>query len=198
MYDHSPATANHCFSAAMFRAVANSTVFYPSDPVSAENAVVAAANTQGICFIRTSRPGTVCVYDNNEKFEVGQHKVVKDGNYVMVIGAGVTLHEAIKAQEKLAGKANLKIVDLFTIKPLNADWLAQQAAQCNDRVIVVEDHYPEGGIGSAIAQAFMSNNHHINMKHLCVKSIPRSGPPAALMAMFKIDADAIVEAVGSF
>ena len=103
---------------AMFRAVANSTVFYPSDPVSAENAVVAAANTQGICFIRTSRPGTVCVYDNNEKFEVGQHKVVKDGNDVMVIGAGVTLHEAIKAQEKLAGKANLKIVDLFTIKPL--------------------------------------------------------------------------------
>jgi len=189
---------------AMFRSVAGSTVFYPSDPVSAENAVVAAANTKGICFIRTSRPGTKCVYKNDEKFAVGQHKVINSPNSndkILVIGAGVTLHEALKAQEKLAAansKTQLQIVDLFTIKPLDVKFLCEQATQCNNRVIVAEDHYPEGGIGSAVSDAFRSVDHHVKLRHLCVRDIPRSGPPAALMAMFKIDADAIIEQVSTF
>merc|ERR1712178_190487 len=170
----------------MFRSIAGSTVFYPSDPVSAENAVVCAANTKGITFIRTSRPGTKCVYKNDEKFAVGEHKVVKDGNSVMVIGAGVTLHEALKASETLQAKGvEIKVVDLFTIKPLNADWLREQAKSCGNKIVVVEDHYAQGGIGGAVAEALMEDE--VKIKHLCVRDIPRSGPSAALMKMFKID-----------
>jgi len=181
----------------MFRSIAGSTVFYPSDPVSAENAVVCAANTKGICFIRTSRPATKCLYKMDEEFKVGEHKVVKEGGSVMVIGAGVTLHEALKASDTLAAKGcEIKVVDLFTIKPLNVEWIREQAASCNNKIVVVEDHYAQGGIGGAIAEALMEDA--IRIKHLCVREIPRSGPSAALMNMFKIDAEAIVEAVESF
>lgn len=182
----------------MFRSVAGSTVFYPSDPVSAENAVVCAANTKGICFIRTSRPGTLCVYKNDEVFEVGKHKVVREGTDAMVIGAGVTLHEALKAADSLTAKGkNIKVVDLFTIKPLDKDWLIEQAKSAGNKIVVVEDHYAQGGIGGAVAEALMGETG-ITMKHLCVKDIPRSGPSAALMAMFEIDAAAIEKAVDSF
>lgn len=181
----------------MFRSIAGSTVFYPSDPVSAENAVVCAANTKGITFIRTSRPGTKCLYKMDEEFKVGEHKVVREGGSVMVIGAGVTLHEALKASETLAAKGcEIKVVDLFTIKPLNVEWIREQAASCNNKIVVVEDHYAQGGIGGAIAEALMEDQ--IRIKHLCVRDIPRSGPSAALMNMFKIDAEAIVEAVEGF
>jgi len=116
----------------------------------------------------------------------------------MVIGAGVTLHEALKASESLASKGvEIKVVDLFTIKPLNADWLREQANACGGKIVVVEDHYPQGGIGGAVAEALMEDEN-IKIKHLCVKEIPRSGPSAALMKMFKIDAEAIVQAVESF
>lgn len=172
-------------------------MFYPSDPVSAEHAVLCAANTKGICFIRTSRPATVCVYKNDEAFAVGEHKVVKDGSDCLVIGAGVTLHEALKAAKNLEGEVSLKVVDLFTIKPLNVSWLVDQAKQCGGKIVVVEDHYPQGGIGSAVAEALMGESGMV-IKHLAVQSIPRSGPSAALMEMFKIDAKAIEEAVKSF
>merc|ERR1712018_548208 len=122
----------------MFRSVAGSTVFYPSDPVSAENAVVCAANTKGLTFIRTSRPGTECVYGNDEAFAVGEHKVVKEGTDVMIIGAGVTLHEALKARTALEEKGvSAKVVDLFTIKPLNAGRLKDQIKACKNKVVVV-------------------------------------------------------------
>ena len=107
------------------------------------------------------------------------------------------LHEALKASETLAAKGcEIKVVDLFTIKPLNVEWIREQAASCNNKIVVVEDHYAQGGIGGAIAEALMEDQ--IRIKHLCVRDIPRSGPSAALMNMFKIDAEAIVEAVEGF
>ena len=116
--------------------------------------------------------------------------------YHRVIGAGVTLHNALEAAKTLESQGKeIKVVDLFTIKPLNVDWLKQQAASANNRIVVVEDHYAEGGIGEAVSSAL--NQTDIKIHQLCVERIPRSGPPAALMAMFKIDAAAIVDKVNS-
>jgi len=180
----------------MFRSIPGSTVFYPSDAVSMENAVALAANQKGVCFLRSSRPATSMVYQNDQEFSIGQHHVVREGDFAMVIGAGITLHNALEAAKTLESEdKKIKVVDLFTIKPLNVEWLKQQAASANNRIVVVEDHYSEGGIGEAVSAAL--NQTDIKIHQLCVDRIPRSGPPAALMAMFKIDAAAIVEKVNS-
>merc|ERR1712110_1387593 len=94
----------------MFRSIPGSTVFYPSDAVSMENAVMLAANQKGVCFLRSSRPATAMVYKNDQQFAIGKHHVVKDGDHTMVIGAGVTLHEALKAAKNLEGSVSCKAV----------------------------------------------------------------------------------------
>merc|ERR1719423_280237 len=138
---------------AMFRSLPGCTLFYPSDAVACENATQLAANTRGICFIRVSRPATPVVYANDEKFEIGKAKILRksDNDQVLVVAAGVTLAEAIKAADKLkeAG-VNVRVMDPFTIKPLDIQAVQDNAAACNGRVITVEDHYPEGGIGDAV------------------------------------------------
>ncbi|XP_063796876.1 transketolase isoform X2 [Pseudophryne corroboree] len=181
----------------MFRVVPTATVFYPSDAVSAEKAVELAANTKGICFIRTSRPENAVIYNNNEEFKIGHAKVVhqcKD-DQVTVIGAGVTLHEALAAAEQLKKeKINIRIIDPFTIKPLDRQTIIDSAKATKGRVITVEDHYHEGGIGEAVA-AVLVGEPGITVKSLAVSGVPRSGKPAELLRMFAIDKIAIVEAV---
>lgn len=181
---------------AMFRTIPGSTVFYPSDAVSTEYAVELAANTKGICFIRSSRPNTPVLYENNEVFQVGKSKVVRsnEADKVLLIGAGVTLHEAVKAADELA-KAGIhaRVIDPFTIKPLDSQIL-EHAKAVGGRVVTVEDHYPEGGIGEAVS-SLVSLDKNILVKKLAVKSIPRSGPPTVLMEKFEIDSKAIVRAV---
>ncbi|KAM5148508.1 transketolase [Mantella aurantiaca] len=182
----------------MFRVVPNATVFYPSDAVSTEKAVELAANTKGICFIRTSRPENAVIYNNNEEFKIGHAKVVhqcKD-DQVTVIGAGVTLHEALAAAEHLSKKEKIfvRVIDPFTIKPLDKQTILENARATKGRIITVEDHYHEGGIGEAVAAA-MVGEPGITVKSLAVSGIPRSGKPAELLKMFGIDKDAIVEAV---
>uniref|UniRef100_W5NEU8 Transketolase n=1 Tax=Lepisosteus oculatus TaxID=7918 RepID=W5NEU8_LEPOC len=135
---------------AMFRAIPTCTVFYPSDAVSTEKAVELAANTKGICFIRTSRPDTAVIYSPGEKFEVGHAKVVRksDSDKVTVIGAGVTLHEALAAADELAKEGvHIRVIDPFTIKPLDAETIVSSARATGGRIITVEDHYREGGPG---------------------------------------------------
>ncbi|KAM4651524.1 transketolase [Discoglossus pictus] len=184
---------------AMFRAVPTATVFYPSDAVSTEKAVELAANTKGICFIRTSRPENAVIYSPNEQFKIGQAKVVlqsKD-DQVTVIGAAVTLHEALAAAEQLKKeKISIRILDLFTIKPLDANAILENAKATKGRIITVEDHYHEGGIGEAVASV-VAGVPGITLKTLAVSHVPRSGTPAELLKMFGIDKDAIVEAVKS-
>ncbi|XP_071984504.1 transketolase [Engystomops pustulosus] len=186
----------------MFRVVPSATVFYPSDAVSAEKAVELAANTKGICFIRTSRPENAVIYNNNEEFKIGQAKVVRQSkdDQVTVIGAGVTLHEALAAAEQLEkDKIRIRIIDIFTIKPLDRQTILDCARATKGRIITVEDHYPQGGIGEAVAAAVAGEKHNgsesIVVKSLAVNGIPRSGKPAELLKMFGIDKDAIVEAV---
>lgn len=182
---------------AMFRSVPMSTVFYPSDGVATEKAVELAANTKGICFIRTSRPENAIIYSNNEDFQVGQAKVVlksKD-DQVTVIGAGVTLHEALAAAESLKkDKISIRVLDPFTIKPLDRKLILDSARATKGRILTVEDHYYEGGIGEAVSAAVVGEPG-VTVTRLAVSQVPRSGKPAELLKMFGIDKDAIVQAV---
>ncbi|XP_060737274.1 transketolase-like [Tachysurus vachellii] len=182
---------------AMFRAIPTATVFYPSDAVSTEKAVELAANTKGICFIRTSRPENPVIYNSNEEFRVGQAKVVHKTNndQVTVIGAAVTLFEALDAAEQLKKEGiNIRVIDLFTIKPLDSKTVIKNARDTGGRIITVEDHYYEGGLGEAVCSAVV-NEHDLTVHRLAVSHVPRSGKPKELLKMFNIDCDAIVQAV---
>ncbi|KAG2455210.1 TKTL2 protein, partial [Polypterus senegalus] len=184
---------------AMFRAIPTCTVFYPSDGVSTEKAVELAANTKGICFIRTSRPDTSVIYSSDEKFEVGVAKVVRESNNdkVTVIGAGVTLHEALDAAAQLCEQGiNIRVIDPFTIKPLDAGTIISSARATGGRIITVEDHYKEGGLGEAVCSA-VAEEPGIIVQQLAVKRVPQSGKPAELLEMFGISAKNIIAAVKS-
>ncbi|XP_016073063.1 PREDICTED: transketolase-like protein 2 [Miniopterus natalensis] len=182
---------------AMFRSIPSCTVFYPSDAVSTEHAVYLAANTKGMCFIRTSPPETAVIYTPQENFEIGQAKVVRHSvnDKVTVIGAGVTLHEALAAADHLSEQdISIRIIDPFTIKPLDAATIISNAKATGGRVITVEDHYREGGIGEAVCAA-VSGEPDILVHQLAVSGIPQSGKPSELLDMFGISARHIVEAV---
>ncbi|KAM6976751.1 transketolase-like [Aplochiton taeniatus] len=182
---------------AMFRALPNATVFYPSDAVSTEKAVELSANTKGLCFIRTSRPENNILYNSNEDFHVGQAKVVYKTNddHVTVIGAGVTLHEALSAAEQLKKeRINIRVIDPFTIKPLDSKTIIENAKATRGRIITVEDHYYEGGLGEAVCAAVV-NETCFTVQRMAVANVPHSGKPQELLKIFGIDHDAIAQAV---
>jgi len=182
---------------AMFRSLPGCTVFYPSDAVAAERATELAGNTRGVCYVRVSRPATPVIYKNDEVFEVGKAKVVVESekDEVLVVAGGITLYEALAAAEKLAEDGiKIRVLDPFTIKPLDVAAIQKHAAACGGRVITVEDHYPEGGIGDAVLDALADHRNTV-VRKLAVNSVPRSGPPAALIEMFGISASHIIRAV---
>ena len=188
---------------AMFRAIPGSTVFYPSDAVSTERAVELAANTRGVCYIRTSRPNTPVIYENNEVFQVGKAKIVvkSDSDMATIVAGGVTLHEAIKAANALKQQGkNVRVIDVFTVKPLDWQTILESVKQTNNTLVTVEDHYPEGGIGEAVASALLEHapGQQFRFARLHVKSLPMSGQPAELMEKFEIDAKAIQRVLESF
>lgn len=186
------------------RAIPGATVFYPSDGVSTERAVEHAANTKGICFIRTSRPNTPVIYSNDEQFEIGKAKIVlhAEGDIATIVAGGVTLHEALKAAKSIKEKhgKSISVIDLYTVKPLDWKTILETAKKTNNRIITVEDHYLEGGIGEAVSAALLENapGADLRIKKLYVKGIPMSGQPEELLARFEIDAKAIQKAVESF
>ncbi|XP_054724650.1 LOW QUALITY PROTEIN: transketolase-like [Uloborus diversus] len=182
---------------AVFRSLPGSTVFYPSDAVSTERACELAANKLGICYIRTSRPETPVIYENSTVFQIGKAQVVKksDKDQVLVVGAGVTLHEAIQAAEKLeAENIHVRVLDPFTIKPIDKDGIIHNARQCGGRIISVEDHYPEGGLGDAVSE-FICNEKDITLRRLAVTGLPRSGPGDILLELFGISSQRITQAI---
>jgi transketolase len=181
---------------ALFRSIPGSTVFYPSDAVSTERAVELAANTKGVCYIRTSRPNTEVIYSSDEKFVIGKSKVVKHSanDQLLIIGSCVTLYEGLKAAKELEGLGiNARVLDPFTVKPLDRDGIIANAKECGGRIVVVEDHYREGGLGEAVLSA-VADQRNIVVKHLFVPEIPRSGPPTVLIDMFGISSRHIVAA----
>lgn len=185
---------------AMFRTIPGATVFYPSDAVSTERAIELAANTKGVCFIRTSRPNTPILYEANEPFVAGQGKVVKESanDQILLIGAGVTLHEAVTAAEELAKSGiGARVIDPFTIKPIDVNLIVTHAKKVGGKIITIEDHYPEGGLGEAVLSA-VATHKTISVKKLAVSAVPRSGPPTVLLDMFGISSKCIVNAVKEF
>jgi transketolase len=180
---------------AMMRAVAGSTVLYPSDGVSAERLVALAAKTPGIVYLRTSRPKTPVIYSNDETFDVGGCKVLRTGteDQATVVGAGVTVHEALKAYDLLMEQGiAVRVIDLYSVKPVDRNTLVK-AAKETGRVITVEDHYAEGGLGEAVHSALVGIP--CEFQRLAVDGLPRSGKSGELLDHFGISARRIAEAV---
>ncbi|HEV7500382.1 MAG TPA: transketolase [Vicinamibacteria bacterium] len=179
---------------AMMRALVKSTVLYPSDAVCAERLVEAAANTEGIVYIRTSRPKTPILYGNDEAFPVGGSKTLRrsDKDAVTVVAAGVTLFEALTAHETLQKEGvAIRVIDLYSVQPLDADTL-RLAARETRAIVTVEDHSARGGIGEAVAAVVGGSTR---LQILGVHEIPRSGKPTELLEAHGISAAAIVRAV---
>ncbi|XP_067243257.1 transketolase isoform X2 [Chanodichthys erythropterus] len=181
---------------AIFRAIPTATIFYPSDAMSTEKAVELAANTKGVCYIRTTRPETAIIYNSNEDFHVGQAKVKHSKeDQVTVIGAGLTLHEALAAAEYLKKeKIYIRVIDPFTIKPLDAKTIIDHVRVTRGRVITVEDHYYEGGLGEAVCSAIV-NEPGFTLQRLAVTHVPRSGKMSDLIKIYGIDRDSIAQMV---
>jgi transketolase len=180
---------------AMMRAIAGSTVFYPSDAVCAERLVALAAQTPGIVYIRSSRPKTPILYSNDEDFQVGGSKVLKssDKDRATLVAAGVTLHEALKASLELESQGlAVRVIDLYSIKPIDEETLLQ-AARETQLLITVEDHYSDGGLGDAVLGALASQPCRLHK--IAVEGLPRSGESAQLMDAFGLSAKSIVKKV---
>ncbi|MBZ5557659.1 MAG: transketolase [Acidobacteriia bacterium] len=181
---------------AMCRAQPNYTVLYPSDAVSAERLVVLAAYHPGPAYIRTSRPKTPVIYSNDETFTIGGLKVLRESanDAATVIGAGVTVFEALKAYDQLkAAGVPIRVIDLYSVAPVDRAGLVAAARATKGRVITVEDHYAAGGIGDAVAEAVADAG--VTVHRLAVREIPRSGKPDELLDRFGISASHIVSAV---
>jgi transketolase len=184
---------------AMFRAIHGSAVFYPSDAVSTERLVDTMARRVGINYLRTSRPKFPILYSKDEKFPVPGFKVLRksDQDKVTVIGAAVTLHEALKAADELkkAGTA-IRVIDLYCVKPIDGKAIAAEIAATGGKLITVEDHWPEGGIGEAVLSALAgAGAAPTKFKLMAVTGMPHSGKPEELVDAFGISARHIVEAV---
>jgi len=180
---------------AMFRPIPGCVVLYPSDAVSAEAAVAAAAAHKGLVYIRTTRPATPLLYPADETFPIGGCKVLgkAEGDAATIIAAGITVHEALKARAQLAKEGlGVRIVDAYSVAPLDAATIASEVAATGGRAVVVEDHFAGGGLGEAVAGALAGR---AALKHLCVRDLPRSGKPDELLEMYGISASHIVRAV---
>jgi transketolase len=183
---------------AMMRAIAGSTVLYPSDAVCAEKLMDQMAAHKGICFLRTSRPKTPVLYNNDEAFPIGGAKILRQsaGDKVTVVAAGVTLYEALKAADALKAEGvGITVIDAYSVKPLARDVIKAAAQKTNNLVVTVEDHYLEGGLGDAVAGELSLEG--IKVHKLAVSELPHSGKPEELLAKYGIDAHAIVRKVKS-
>lgn len=184
---------------AMMRAVHGSTVLHPSDANGTSKLVAAMADLEGISFLRTLRSKTPVLYGPDEEFPIGGSKVVResDDDRVTVVGMGVTVHEALKAAEQLADEGiHVRVVDAYSVKPIDANGLRDAVRATGGRVVVVEDHYPEGGLGEAALSALSQDGAgELSYRHLAVNIMPGSGKPAELLKAAGIDADAIAGAV---
>lgn len=186
----------------MFRSILNSTIFYPADATSTFKLTQIMTKNDGLFYLRTNRKETPVIYDEKEEFEIGGskiHKIVGVGSdrpVALIIAAGITLHEALKAQKELAEQGiETVVLDCYSVKPLD-ELSLQQLASKIPNIIVVEDHYPAGGIGEAVSKTI--NNYQLtinNFVHLCVRKLPRSGTPEELLRFEEIDAEAIIKAV---
>ncbi|MEX0617202.1 MAG: transketolase [Candidatus Woykebacteria bacterium] len=181
---------------AMFRAIAESIVLYPSDAVSTEKMVEEAIKNTGLFYIRASRPATEVIYANSERFPVGGSKVVlkSKNDSITVVACGVTLFEALKAADILSKKSvNIRVIDAYSIKPIDKKSLKKAAAETNNLLITVEDHRIEGGLGDSVLEALSDTPNKVYK--LAVTKIPTSGKPEELLDLEGISAKALAQKV---
>jgi transketolase len=184
---------------AIFRAVHGSAVLYPSDAVSAERLVETMARRPGINYMRTSRPKTPILYGKDEKFPLPGFKVVRQSaqDKCTVIGAGITLHEAVKAADQLKAEGTaIRVIDLYCLKPIDGTAISKELAATGGKLITVEDHWPQGGVGdSVIAALAEAGTAPSKFKLIAVRDLPHSGKPEELIDAFGLSARHIAEAV---
>jgi transketolase len=158
--------------------------------------VAAMADAKGIVFLRTLRPNTPVIYDADEEFAIGGSRVVRssEDDDVTLVGAGITVHEALKAADALEEEGiSARVIDLYSIKPIDTETL-QQAAEATGHIVTVEDHFPDGGVGDAVLAALAEVDEHPSVIKLAVNDMPRSGKPAELLNAYGIDAEHIAAA----
>jgi transketolase len=186
---------------AMMRAVQGSSVFYPSDAVSTAALVDVMADTDGISYLRTTRGAYPVLYDAGESFPAGGSKVLRSdpADVVTLIGAGVTLHECLRAADQLAlDGIRARVIDLYSVKPIDSETLIAAADATEGRIVVAEDHHPEGGLGSAVTSALLAAGiQRLRLAHLSVSELPGSGTTGELLSAAGIDAAHIASAAAA-
>jgi transketolase len=183
----------------MMRSIFGSTVLYPSDPNQTAVLVAEMAKHNGIVYMRTTREKTETIYGPGETFAVGGSKVVRqsDNDKATVVAAGITLHEALKAYDQLKGEGiAIRVIDAYSVKPIDQETLFVAAEDAGNKIITVEDHWPEGGLGDAVLEAFSERDGRLpEIVKLAVQSMPGSGTAAQLLEEAGISAHHIVQAV---
>jgi transketolase len=182
---------------AMTRAVPGSTVLYPSCGTTALDLTRQMADREGITYLRTTRGKTPVLYGPDERFPIGGSKVLRrsSSDAAAVLAAGITLHEALRAHDRLAADGiAVRVVDLYSVKPIDAATVEACARECDGRLVVVEDHWPEGGLGDAVSEVF-AGRPAPTLVRLAVRGMPASGTSQELLDAAGIGADAIVAAV---
>ena len=187
---------------AMMRAVHGSTVLYPCDANQTAKLVAAMAGLRGISYIRTTRANTPILYRPEDDFPIGGSRVVRGGgadDRVTVVAAGITVHEGVKAADELAKSGvKIRLIDAYSVKPLDADGIAKAVRETGGRLVIAEDHWPEGGLGDAVVSALVGVGvKDIALRHLAVHDMPGSGKPAELVEAAGIASRDIVAAVGA-
>jgi transketolase len=178
---------------AAFRAVHGSTVLYPCDGNQTTQLVRAMADIEGISFLRTTRADTPVLYAPDEEFTVGGSRTVRssDDDDVTIVAAGITLHEAVAAADRLAEDGlSARVIDLYSVKPIDEETLRS----IRTPIVTVEDHWAQGGLGEAVLSALSDLEERPQVRILAVTEMPHSGKPAELLAAAGIDAEHIASA----
>jgi transketolase len=187
---------------AMMRAVHGSTVVYPADAYATESLVRTLSLQTGVAYLRTTRAATPILYSASDEFPIGGSKTLRqsDGDVCVVVAAGITLHEALRAHDLLQKEGiAIRVVDCYSVKPIDAAGLREAAARSHSRVIVVEDHWLEGGLGDAVLGAFAElGPGGVRVKKLAIDELPHSGKPEELLELYGLSASRIAAAVRAF
>jgi transketolase len=184
---------------AAFRAVHGSTVLVPCDANQTAQLVVELADRDGVSYLRTLRGATPVIYPPDERFPIGGSRVLRasDADRVALFAAGITVHEALAAAEVLAADGvAARVLDLYSVKPLDGEAVAEAAAEAG-AVVVAEDHWAEGGLADAVLQALADRDVHVPVRRLAVREMPTSGTPDELLHWAGIDREGIASAARS-
>jgi transketolase len=185
---------------AMFRAIHGSTVLYPSDANQTARLVALAADNAGVTYLRTTRADTPVIYAAHSVFTIGGSRLLcaSAEDDVTIAAAGITVHEAIEASQRLAEEGiRVRVLDLYSVKPIDRQALLASVTATGGRLVTVEDHWPQGGLGDAVLAAIAGFGPPLHSVKLAVRGLPGSGTPRELLHAAGIDADAITEAVRS-